>query len=99
MASKKMGVLAEPPAAAKVENDYEAEDNARHLTKVGELMQDPLGMKKAMAHIRKTKNALKGTDRIAAFAQAKYGKGGTAPKDPHPDAGSSPETDGTELED
>ncbi len=81
MASKKMGVLAEQPAAAKMENDYEAEDHARTLTKAGEILSDPKKMGKAMVHIKKQKKAFKSIQDLKDFHQAKYGKGNVPPKD------------------
>jgi hypothetical protein len=80
MASKKMGVLAEQPAASKMENDYEAEDHARTLTKAGEILSDPKKMNKAMGHLKKQKQAMKSIDDLKAFHQEKYGKASTAPK-------------------
>ncbi len=91
MASKKMGALVQPPAkASKVaaetqpspkENDYEAEDHARTLTRAGEIHNDADKMKKAMKHLKKQKKAIKSVDDIKAYHQAKYGRGGTAPQD------------------
>lgn len=83
MASKKMGVLVEPPAkASKLENDYEAEDHARTLTKAGEILGDHKKMKGAMKHLKKQKKAISSVADLRKFHQAKYGKGGTAPQDP-----------------
>ncbi len=80
MASKKMGVLAEQPSAAKLENDYQAEDHARTLTKAGEILSDPKKMKMAFGHIKKQKKAMKSIQDLKDFHQAKYGKGNVPPK-------------------
>jgi hypothetical protein len=99
MASKKMGVLAEQtPAITKEENDHEGEMHANDLMRAGEILNNPEKMKKAMIHIGKKKLAIKSVADIKAYHQEKYGKAGTAPKNPNPDAGASPETDGSEIE-
>ncbi len=83
MASKKMGVLAEPPVAKKAmseEPDYEGEQHANDLMRAGEILNNPDKMKKAMKHIGKKKLAIKSVADIKAYHQAKYGKGQTAPQ-------------------
>ena len=81
MASKKMGVLAEQPAASKMENDYQAENHANTLTKAGEILSDPKKMKMAFGHLKKQKKAMRSVQDLKDFHQAKYGKGNVPPKD------------------
>lgn len=101
MASKKMGVLAEQPAAAKMEDPYEAEGHANTLMKAGEILSDPKKMAMAAGHIKKQKRAFKSVEDLKAFHQEKYGKSANAPKVSgsmqSKDPGGSPETDGSEL--